>query len=123
MCTFIGIESLAANALIEILEKTGRREVDFETLVKYGMKVVKLLQQQTGEEAILLLSKKYQLDMIENYSDYFDVELNGPGQGIFKLRDDITVDNLSNYFRWTMSMKIIKAFMAEEAITELGVAA
>ena len=51
MCTFIGIESLAANALIEILQNTNRREVDFETLVKYGMKIVKLLLEQTGDEA------------------------------------------------------------------------
>ena len=123
MCTFIGIESLAANALIEILGKTGKRDVDFGTLVKYGMRVVKFLQDQTGEEAILLLSKKYQLDMIENYSAFFEVELKGPGQGVFKLREGVTIDDLSNYFRWTMSMRIIKAFMSEEAIMELGVPA
>jgi len=79
MCTFIDIKSLAANALIEIIEKTGKRDVDFGTLVKYGMKIVELLQ-KTGDEAILLLSRKYQLDMIANYSDFFEVELNGPGQ-------------------------------------------
>lgn len=123
MCTFIGIESLAANALIEILGKTDRREVDFGTLVKYGMRIVRFLRDQSGEEAILLLSKKYQLDMIDNYSKFFEVILDKPGQGVFKLRENITVEELSNYFRWTMNMKIIQAFMSEEAIMELGVPA
>ena len=123
MCTFIGIESLAANALIEIIGKTGKREVDFATLVKYGMRVVQFLLEKSGEEAILLLSKKYQLDMIENYSTFFDVVLGKPGQGVFKLREGVTVEELSSYFRWTMSIKIIQAFMSEEVIMELGVPA
>lgn len=121
MCTFIGIESLAANALIEILEKTGIRDVDFETLFKYGMKVAQFLQEQYGEEAILLLSKKYQLNMVENYSNYFEIEFNGPGQEIFKLKKNIPSDEIKNYFRWPMSVKIIKAFMSKEAIMELGI--
>jgi len=123
MCTFIGIEVLAANALIEILGKTGKREVDFETLVKYGMKVVEYLQEKSGEKAILLLSKKYQLDMVENYSNFFDVELEVPGRGIFRLKENVTIDDLSDYFRWTLSVKTIKAFMSEEVIMELGIAA
>ena len=122
MCTFIGIECLAANALIEILEKTNKREVSFDTLVRYGMEVVRVLQQKTGEEAVLLLSKKYQINMIENYSDYFEVDFTTPDEGIFKLKDAITLEDLSNYFRWTMSVKLIDAFMAPEAIRELGVA-
>jgi len=123
MCTFIGIESLAANALIEIMENSEKREVSFETLVKYGMKIVKVLQEQAGDEAVLLLSEKYQLSMVDNYSYFFDVDFNGPGQNVFRLKDDVTVDELSSYFRWTMSTKIIKAFMAEEARMELGLAA
>jgi len=120
MCMFIGIESLAANALIEV-EKTGKRDVCFETLVKYGSKVAKFLHEQTGEEAILLLSKKYQQSMIENYSNYFEVKLDKLGQRIFWLKDGVTIDELSDYFRWAMSMKVIKAFMSPEAIMELGI--
>ena len=123
VCTFIGIESLAANALIEIMQNTNRREVDFETLVKYGMRIVKLLLEQTGDEAILLMSRKYQIGMVENYSHYFIVEARGSSNDIFKLKDGVTVDDLSNYFRWTMKTKIIKAFLAKEALMELGVVA
>lgn len=121
MCTFIGIECLAANALIEILEKSNRREVSFDTLVRYGMEVVRFLQKKSGEEAVLLLSKKYQINMIENYSHFFDVDFTGLDQGLFKLKETATLDELTDYFRWTMSVKLVEAFMAPEAVRELGV--
>jgi len=122
MSMFIGIESLVANALIELFEKTEKREVDFETLYKYGMRVVRYLEKQ-GEEAILLLSEKYQLDMVEKYSEYFDVKLYGSEKGVFRLKENVKIDDLKNYYRWTMSIKAIKAFMSDEAIKELGIAA
>ncbi|BDF72639.1 hypothetical protein CE91St41_36220 [Oscillospiraceae bacterium] len=122
MYTFIGIESLAANALIELMDKSGKREVSFDTLVRYGLQIVRLLQQQSGEEAVLLLSKKYQIDMVENYSEFFEVDFGGAGQGIFKLKDAVNPDDLKSYFRWTMSVKLVDAFMAPDAIRELGVA-
>lgn len=122
MCTFIGIESLAANALIEILDKSDRREVSFDALVRYGLEVVKFLQRQTGEEAVLLLSKKYQIDMIENYSDFFEVTFDGIEQGLIRLKQSVSLPELQDYFRWTMSVKLVDAFMAPNAIRELGVA-
>ena len=123
MCTFIGIECLAANALIEILDKTKKREVTFDALVRYGMEVVRVLQRETGEEAVLLLSKKYQINMIENYSEFFDVDFSDSNHGIFKLRDTVELEDLKNYFRWTMSVRLVEAFISPEAIKELGVCA
>lgn len=121
MCTFIGIECLAANALIEILDKTNKREVSFDSLVRYGMEVVRFLQRQTGEEAVLLLSKKYQINMIENYSEFFEVDFNGSNHGTFKLKETVSLDDLKSYFRWTMSVRLVDAFVAPEAVRELGV--
>lgn len=124
MCTFIGIESVLANALIELFQHNHIREISFNTLVDYGMKVVQIYRRETGEEAILLLSEKYQLDMVENYSDFFDVEMNAAGQGTLRLKDTVQdVNELLNYFRWTLNMKLINAFMAPEALRELGVSA
>jgi len=120
MCVFIGIESLAANALIEIRGKNQKEEVDFEALVKYGSKVVEILRDESGEEAVLLMSKKHQLNMMANYSNYFDVELGSPGQGMFRLKKGVDYDKFSNYFRWAMSMKLINAFMSKKAVNELG---
>lgn len=123
MCTFIGIECLAANALIEILDRTQKREVSFDTIVRYGMEVVRVLQRQTGDEAVLLLSKKYQINMIENYSEFFEVDFGDRNHGIFKLRETVSLDDLKNYFRWTMSVRLVDAFVSPEAIRELGVSA
>lgn len=121
MCTFIGIESLAANALIELLEKSGRREVSFDVLVQYGMEIVSFLQRETGEEAVLLMSRKYQLDMIENYSNFFVVTFDEAGRGTFQLKDDVDLEDLKFYFRWTMSLQLLKAFLSPEALGKLGV--
>ena len=121
MCTFIGIECLAANALIEILDRTQKREDSFDTIVRYGMEVVRVLQRQTGEEAVLLLSKKYQINMIENYSEFFEVDFSDSNHGVFKLRETVSLDDLKNYFRWTMSVRLVDAFVSPEAVRELGV--
>lgn len=53
MCFYIGIEDLAANALIEILTKNSeKRFVSYEELENYGAEVVKFLCEK-GEKAIL----------------------------------------------------------------------
>ena len=124
MCTFIGIESLVANALIELFDYNHTREISFDTLVNYGMTVVQIYQKETGEEAVLLLSEKYQLDMVENYSQFFDVEMDGAGRGTLRLNKTINnTDELRDYFRWTLSSNLINAFIAPEALEKLGVAA
>lgn len=119
MCTFIGIENLAANALIEILEKTEKREVSFDTLVRYGMQVVRIFQQETGEEAVLLLSKKYQINMLENYSAFFEAD--SIKQDVFRLKKGTSIEDLKDYFRWSMNLQLIQAFTDPNAIRELGV--
>lgn len=126
MCTFIGIESVAANALIELFEKRDEREISFDTLVRYGMRVVRVLQEHSNEEAVLLLSRKYQINMIENYSDFFEADLSCVGHGVFRLKGEDkqkTLETLKSYFRWTMSMQLLDAFMSEDALQELGVSA
>ena len=124
MPKFIGIESLAANALIELMEKAHTREVSFDTLVRYGMEVVRIFGMQTGEEAVLLLSRQDQLDMIENYSEYFEVEFSGTYTGTFRLRDTVSsgeLEKLKERFRWTMTVRLFEAFMSPDALQKLGV--
>ena len=123
MCTFIGIESLVANALIELFDYNNTREISFDTLVEYGMKVIQIYQRETGEEAILLLSEKYQIDMIENYADFFDIKMDGSGRGTLCLKGYINnTSELQDCFRWTLNTKLINAFVSPEALEKLGVA-
>ena len=121
MCAFIGIETLAANALIELLNKSDKREVTFDTLVRYGMAIVRFYQQETGDEAVLLLSRKYQTNMVDNYSNLFDVKMDETGEGTFTLKEGVSVEDLECYFRWNLSMKLLNAFVAPEALQTLGV--
>ncbi len=126
MCTFIGIESVAANALIELFEKKNIREVSFDVLVKYGMGIVRYLEKERQEEVILLFSRKYQISMIENYSDFFEADFFGDGNGVFRLKGNDkteTLLSLKEYFRWTMSTRMINAFLSKEALDELKLAA
>lgn len=121
MPTFIGIESLAANALIELMDREHTREVSFDTLVRYGLEVVRVFGMRTGEEAVLLLSRQDQLDMMENYSEYFEVDVSDTYGGTFRLKDTASLEDLRKYFRWTMTVRLFEAFMSPEALQKLGV--
>lgn len=121
MPVFIGIESLAANALIELMDREQTREVTFDALVRYGMEVVRVFGMRTGEEAVLLLSRQDQLDMMENYSEYFEVDFSDTYSGTFRLKDTASLDDLRKYFRWTMTVRLFEAFMSPEALQKLGV--
>lgn len=127
MCTFIGIESVTANALIELLEKRNQREVSFDMLVRYGTRVARILQENFNEEPVLLLSRKYQINMIENYSDFFEADLSYGGQGVFfRVKGDDkekTIEALTKNFRCAMGMQLLEAFMSADALHELGVSA
>ena len=124
MCTFIGIESVAANALIELLEKRNEREISFDTLVRYGMQVVRILQEKTHAEVVLLLSRKYQINMVENYSDFFEADFSSGSNGVFRLKGadkQETLQALKDFFRWTLSIQILDAFTSDDALHVLGV--
>lgn len=127
MCTFIGIESVVANALIELLDKRDEREVSFDMLVRYGTRVVRVLQESFGEDPVLLLSRKYQINMIEHYSDFFEADLSYGGRGVFfRLKGEDKqkmIEALTKNFRCTMGMSFLEAFMSEDALHELGVGA
>lgn len=58
MCVYIGIEDLAANALIEIMtNNANNRFVSYKELEDYGAEVVKFLNLK-GEKAILTSQEK-----------------------------------------------------------------
>lgn len=126
MCTFIGIESVAANALIELLEKRNEREVSFDMIVRYGTRVARVLQESFNEEPILL-SRKYQINMIENYSDFFEADLSSGGQGaLFRSKGEDKqkiIEALTKNFRCTMGIQLLEAFISVDALHELGVSA
>ena len=97
MCFYIGIEDLAANALIEILsaKKGAESEQLYVTLAeleKYGAQVVRHLNEK-GDDALLILSGESTSMMFRNYSDFFEEIETSEGTAI-SLREGKTVTDL-----------------------------
>ena len=116
MCAYIGIEDLAANALIEIIDNKKGAEpkfVSYNTLQEYGLEIVKILSQK-GEEAVLILSREETRKMLRNYSDIF-IECMQDGVEGIRLKDNVTTDELIARFRGYLSLDVLLAFMAEKA--------
>ena len=122
MHTFIGMEDLVANALIELLEKDNCRKVSFAALVKYGNVVLRFLH-ENGEEAVFLLSKGYTNELIRNYSDFFEIDYSEPGKEAIALKKEKTADDLRNRFRALLTMELLFAFIDEKSVSELRRAA
>lgn len=121
MCIYIGIEDLVANALIELVEKSEKREVLFRELDNYGAEVVKYLNDK-NEQAVLILSKERTSNFLYDYSDYFELFTNGIEEGI-RLKQDISADLLWERFRGHLSVNVMLAFMNQNTICALGVSA
>lgn len=116
MCYYIGIEDLAANALIEILQTKKASEscyypVTFKELEDYGAEVVRYLDQEKGEKALLILSRAHTTNMFRNYSDFFE-EIETPKGTAIILQKGKTVEDLIEKFRIYNASDLIIAFMA-----------
>ena len=115
MCIYIGIEDLVANALIELVEKSEKREVLFKQLV------IKYLNDKQ-EQAVLVLSKERTNDFLHDYSDYFELFSSGIDEGI-RLKEGVSVSQLWEKFRGYLSVDVMLAFMDRVSVSALGVSA
>lgn len=121
MCFYIGIEDLAANALIEILSKNERRFVSYEELEAYGSEVISILSQR-GEKAVLILSRDSTTALFRNYSNYFEEKMLESKLGI-GLKEDVSADDLEDAFRGYLSLEVLMAFVDKQSVAKLGVCA
>ena len=118
MCAYIGIEDLAANALIEILGKDKEDKfVSYETLENYGLEVVKILTEKK-EDVVLILSREETRKMLREYSDIFVESFHNEKWGI-ELKESVTVSELISKFRGYLSFEVLLAFMAESSKRKL----
>ncbi|MFV0527893.1 MAG: hypothetical protein ACK5MN_04085 [Lachnospiraceae bacterium] len=67
MCFSIGIEDLAANAMIASLNYGDKRFLTYNEIEDYGSSVIQLLNAQ-GEKAVLILSRECTNDLFRNWS-------------------------------------------------------
>jgi len=110
MCKFIGVEILAANALIEAIESETSKSVSLKKLEAYGIKVVNFLQSQYKEQAVILYNENKIGNEILNYSEYLKIE----NETITK-KEGVSVNDLRRKFRAPLAYALLKAFLCEDA--------
>lgn len=119
MCFYIGMEDLAANALIESLNKGQKRFLTYKEIEKYGSEVVQILNEK-NEKAVLILSRESTNALFRNYSDYFEEKIENSEKGI-ALKEGIKSETLIMQFRGYLALDVLMAFINERSIQALGV--
>lgn len=125
MCMYIGIEDLAANALIGILGRTSNdgkdsKFVRFSTLLDYGMAVIKKLKEDNNEEAMLIYNRELNSMLFTDYSDFFERYTDDEGYDGIKLREGKTEQDLLVRFIGTIPVEL-QNIMADNSIISMYV--
>lgn len=118
MCFYIGIEDLAANAMIEMLKKGERRFLTYDEIEMYGAEVVQILK-ENGEKAVLILSRENTDALFRNYSDFFEEGEQDGKKGV-KLKIGKEIDDLIQQFRGYLALDVLLAFMNQRSVQVLG---
>lgn len=119
MCYYVGIESLAVGALVELLQsESGERTVSFRKLEEYGNQVVDVLK-WNGEDAILILSREDTLGFIRDCTKFFEVNNGESSEGSITLREGFTAKDLAKEFCGGISTPVIRALIDRRAVRVL----
>lgn len=103
----IGIEDLAANALIALINKIDCRFVSYKDIEAYGNEVVSLLNEK-NEKAVLVLSRENTTMFYHDYSDFFEEKEFEGEVGIYLLEGK-SVDDLLKKFCGYVALDVILA--------------
>lgn len=121
MCMYIGIEDLAASALIELLQAKQERFVRFSDLIDYGTEVVEILRGKKLE-AVLLYSKERTFHILEDCSRYFRIETKDGWDGI-ALKEGVSTEDLASRFLSLLASQILDAMRSDRAVSRFRRAA
>lgn len=118
----IGIEDLAANALIEMskVEKELNQKKIFLTysrIEKYGVAVTEFLNTQ-GNKVVLTLSRENTNNFFKLYSEFF-IEDEKEGEKGILLSSKKEIEDLIENFRGYLSLDLLDAFISEKSIEAL----
>lgn len=113
----ISIEDLVANALIEIVERTGKRTVYFSQLNNYGNAIIEKLKSK-NIEAILILNKDATNRFFHNCSDIFIISETASDVSV-TLKNNYSANDLRKRFRINIALQLLEIFISEEIINIL----
>ncbi|MCR5382108.1 MAG: hypothetical protein K6G44_14075 [Lentisphaeria bacterium] len=122
MCYYLGIEDLAANALIAAMQV--HREplfFSFETLEKYGAQVIRYLK-KAGKEALLILSRDHTDAFFKEYSAFFRKTTRNGEDGV-ALCEGVEAVTLVRAFQGYLPLELLLAFISPDSTKILGLTA
>ena len=122
MCYYLGIEDLAANALIAAIQANQKPLFfSFKKLDEYGTRVVRSLM-ETGKEAVLVLSRELTDVFFHEYSGIF-CRHTEKGEAGVALCEGVETSVLVRMFQGSLPLEMLMAFISSEALEALGLAA
>ena len=131
MCMYIGIEDLAANALIRLLSQSKGNDntspfVRFDTLFEYGMAVIeKFTERQRGLSprneltAILIYNRESNSRLFKDYSAFFVRARDEEGYEGIRLEKNVGIKDLVRQFLGQIPVVIQDVFDDEEVLKTL----
>ena len=117
MCYFIGIADLVANALIELVEKTGKRTIPLSKLNEYGDAVVAKLRKE-NTEVILIYSRDETDRFFHDCSDVFSVK-EKDDDVLITLNDNVSTQYLRRRFRINIALNLLSAFVSQDVLSSI----
>lgn len=106
MCNFIGVEILAANALIDLLEANKGRSITLKTLNKFGIEVVEYLEKNFNEKSVVLFDRERIGNLVLDYSDMFTLQ-----EDTLTVNEGVSTERLRDRFRGPLTYEILKAII------------
>ncbi|MDR3364266.1 MAG: hypothetical protein LBS91_04875 [Clostridiales Family XIII bacterium] len=123
MCKIIGIEDLAANALITLLEDSGEQKVSFEQIIRYGNTIREKYDTTFDDYVVLIFSGERVTSFIRDYSDYFEIQYDG-GKKYIAIKSDLEMPEIIKYLRETfrsrLPIDLLYSFTCQEALDSLA---
>ena len=113
----IDIEDLAGNALIELVEKTGKRTVLFSQLNDYGNAIIAKLGSENIDASFVHTKEKVE-QFFDTCSDVFLFEEIGNDIKV-TLKNGVSTDALRERFRIPIAFCLLKAFVADSTLKTL----
>lgn len=110
----IGIEDLVANALIETVEKTGKRSISFSQLTKYENAILTNLTHD-NKMVRLNINRNATNQFFHDYSDVFTIK-EYKNDIVVSLNNNISTAYLRSNFRINLALPLLKAFVSQEAV-------
>lgn len=121
MCAYIGVECLAANALIELYEQ-GIHELSVEQLADFGLMVIESYESQNSEGAMLIFDQNEIWGLVVNYADLFAVTDKEDGKRYISLQEGVDIQKVKERFRWTLSYAMLKALNEVDIMRAINIA-